>query len=350
MKRFFKILLVLFMFVTTPVFALSDDLFRSDDRVSVSDDLNGSSFVAGNDVQVDSKVNGMLFSAGNSVNQSGESDYLFTAGNIVKVNSQKTKDAYIAGNDVSVKESDFERDVYVAGNIVTFESNAGRNVYIGGSKVTISGTINGNLNIYSDNITIEDNTKVKGMLKYPEKAKIVISKNASINSKSIMKDSNGTVSINTEPSFSSRIMSNLFSIVNLFVLGLFLMLLFPKLFEKIEKMDKNTILSNLGFGVLSLFILPIAALIIMLTMVGLSTGFILLDFYIVCVYLSSLLCTYYLANILLNKNIKNKYLVLLIGLLGLFVLKLIPFISILTEIFVLCIGLGIVVNLIFSRK
>jgi hypothetical protein len=40
MQKIFKILLVLFMVVTTPVCALSDDLFRSDDRVSVSERIN----------------------------------------------------------------------------------------------------------------------------------------------------------------------------------------------------------------------------------------------------------------------------------------------------------------------
>lgn len=351
MKKYLKVLLVLVMFLATPVFALSDDLFRADDKMSISDDLNGSSFIAGNDVEIDSKVDGILFSAGNYVNQSGESEYLFTAGNVVKVNSQKTRDAYIAGADVSVKTSKFERDAFVAGNTVIFDSTVGRHAYIGGSKIVISGTFNGNLSVYGEDITIEDNTIVKGELKYPEDAKINISKSASIASKKVVYSNNSnSLSINTKTSFKDVLVSKILSLANLFIVGLLLMIIFPKIFEKIKKMDNNTILSNLGFGALTIFALPITAIALMVSFVGISAGVLLLDFYFVCMYLSTMFTSYYFSNMILGDKINNKYLILLIGVTAIFILKLIPFISILTSIFAVCIGFGIVVKLIFDRK
>ena len=77
MKKYFKILLVLVMFIAMPVFALSQDLFRADDSVTVKEKLDGSGFVAGNMVDVDSTVDGILFAAGNEVNVKGNSDYAF---------------------------------------------------------------------------------------------------------------------------------------------------------------------------------------------------------------------------------------------------------------------------------
>lgn len=348
MKKYLKLLLVFVMFLATPVFALSDDLFRADDSILISDDLNGSSFIAGNSVEIDSKVDGMLFSAGNVVNQSGESDYLFTAGNVVRVDSQKAKDAFIAGSEVNVKSSSFERDLYIAGARVTYDSTTGRNVYIGGSKVVVSGTVNGNLTIYAEDITIDSSTKVTGALEYSEDAKISIDKNAKIGS--VKKVKNETARIEVKPTFVTNLTSSLFSMANSLVLGFLLMLLFPKLFESISKLKSDTILNNLAFGALTLIGVPIAALILMLTFVGLSAGFIALAFYVIAICLSTIISTYYFANIIFKDKITNKYILLLVGLAILTVAKLIPFISILVSICLLCVGLGIMISLVFKRK
>lgn len=350
MKKSLKILLILVMFLATPAFALSNDLFRADDSVSVSDDLNGSSFIAGNSVEIDSKVNGMLFSAGNVVNQSGESDYLFTAGNIVRVDSQKARDAFIAGSEVNIKSSLFERDLYVAGAKVTYDSEAGRNVYIGGSDVVISGTVNGNLTIYAENITIEKSAKIIGELKYTEDSKASIDDNAKIGSIKKIKGEKAGAVVEVKPTFTTKLMNSIFSLANSLILGLLLMLIFPKLFESISNLKSDTILSNLAFGALTLIVLPIAALILMLTFVGLSAGLLAIAFYVIAICLSTIISTYYFANIIFKDKISNKYLLLLLGLTILYIIKLIPFISILASISLLCVGLGIIINLIFKRK
>lgn len=350
MKKYIKILLVLIMFTALPVFALTDTLYKTDDSVSVSDDFNGSAFVAGNDVEIDSTVDGILFSAGNIVNQSGESEYLFTSGNVVKVNSQKSRDAFIAGYNVSVNDSTFERDAYVAGETVRFDSKAGRNVYLVGNKVFVSGTVEGNVTIYASEIVVKDNTVIKGVLKYSSDSKTNISKTAVIGSIKKEKNNNIGVKVDSKATFASVLMGKVFSFANALLIAVIMLLLFPKLYEKIAKQDKNTILKNLGYGALTLFVVPIAAMIIMITMVGLSTGLILLDLFIVCAYLSTIFTSYYFSNMILGNKIKNRLLVLLIGLLVIYVLDLIPFISILVSISSLCIGLGLVINMIFNRK
>lgn len=347
MKKYLKILLVLIMFITTPVFASSNDLFRADESVTVNEELNGTSFIAGNTVDIDSKVNGILFAAGNTVTTNGESDYAFVAGNIVRVNEEKIKDAFIAGNNVEIISSQIDRDLYAFGTTVRFDSVVNRNAYVGGQKVIVKGKINGNLTVYAEDITIEENAEVTGTLKYSEDAKIVISDSAKIGNKETVKSTNVTIN---KPSIMSIISEKLLSLLNILVIGLVLMLLFPKLFEKIASYKKDTILSNLAFGAVSLIAIPIASIVALTTVIGVSTGVILLDFYIVCIYISTVFTSYYLSNILFAEKINNKYLVFLVGASIITILKLIPFIGTLTSICSLCIGLGIVVSLIFKRK
>lgn len=348
MKKYFKILLVLIMFTVMPVFASSTELFRADNSVSVNEELNGTSFIAGNTVDVDSKINGILFAAGNTVTTNGESDYAFIAGNLVRVNQEKFIDGFIAGSTVEINSSEISRDLYVAGANITFDSIVNRDAYLTGDKVTIKGKINGNASIYADEIIIEDNAEIIGTLKYSEDSKITISNNAKIGNTETVKSTK--VMVNNKVTIMSIISAKLLSLLNILVIGLALMLLFPKLFEKIASYKKDSILSNLGFGIISLLLIPIASIILLTTMIGVSTGLILLDAYIVCIYLSTIFTSYYLSNILFGEKIKNKYLVFLVGASCITILKLIPFIGVLTSICSLLIGLGLVITLIFKRN
>ena len=350
MKKFLKLLVVMFMFVAMPVFASPNDLFRADDNVSIDEPLNGTAFAAGNNVDVDSKVDGMLFAAGNNVTTAGESDYAFVAGNILKLNNQSFKDGFVAGNSIEFSEVNIERDAYVAGTAITFDGTIGRNAYMAGTTVTIKGKISGNLTAYAENIIIEDGAIITGTLKYAKDSKLQMRDSATIGNK-VQEDisiKNGSFTIKTD--FATKLAAKFFSLINMLVIALIFMLLFPKLFEKIEKEDAKSILSKLGFGLLTLLVAPLFAIILMVTVVGVSTGLIMLNVYIVSIYLSKMFTGYYISNLLLKDKVKNKYLVLLIGICGLTVAKIIPFIGILVSICSLFIGLGLVVTLIFKRK
>lgn len=349
MKKIFRVLLVLMMFMAIPVFAMSNDLFRTDDSVSVNEELNGSSFVAGNTVDVDSKVNGILFAAGNQVDTAGESEYAFIAGNYVKLDSQKFIDGFVAGSIVDIKDVEVQRDMYVAGTTITYAGTTGRNLMLAGQTVTIKGVVKGDLTVYASTINIEEDAAIYGTLRYDSDSKVNISKSAKVGYTEVEENKNST-NIKTTSLFKAKITNSIFSLVNILVIGLIMMLIMPKVFEKIAKQDEKNILSNLGFGALTLIAAPIVGIICMVTVVGLSTGLILLTLYFVCLYVSTVFSSYYLSNLVFSKKIKNKYLIYLVGAAIITILKLIPFISILTSICVLCIGFGIVVNLVFKRK
>lgn len=346
MKGKLKLLLILLLFVVTPVFAASDDLLIANDTVTVEEEKAGTAFMLGNDVTAKGTVDGISFIAGNNVNVENKSDYLFSAGNTVKLENASFKDGFLAGTTVELSDSFVERDVYAAGSTVRLSSTIGRNANIAGSTVVVTGTVNGDLTIAASTIEIKDGAEVKGTLYYSEDASITISPNAIINKK-VAKEIN---KLTIFDSFKSRLFGNLFSFANMLVVGLLLLLLVPKLFEKISGYGKESILSNLGIGLLSLIAIPITTIILLITIVGLSSSLLLLACYIILVYLSTLFASYYIGNILLSNKIKSKFLILVISLLGVYLLKLIPFVNILTSICVLGIGLGLIIRIITKRK
>lgn len=345
MKNKIKLLLVLLLFVVTPVFATSNDLVVAENSVKVEEDKDGTAFMVGNDVTAKGRVDGISFIAGNSVEVNNQSDYLFSAGSDVKIENASFKDGFVAGATVEITDSNIQRDLYIAGSTVRLSSTIGRDAKIAGSKVIVTGVVNNDLTIAASTIEIKDGAEVKGTLYYSEDAEITISPNAKINKKVATEVTKFTIL----DSFKSKLFGNLFSFANMLVLGLLLMLLVPKIFERISSFGKESIFTNLGIGLLSLIAIPVATVLLLVTVVGISSSILLLDFFVVAIYLSTLFSSYYIGNILFGKSIKSKYLILIISLLLIYVLRFIPFVNIIVSICSLGIGLGLAIR-ILKRK
>ena len=352
MKKLFSLLLILFAFSATSVYAdVNKDLVKAGDSVSVNEKMNGTSFVAGQTVTVDNQIDGILFAAGNTVNVGSLSDYAFVAGANLNVTNATFKDGWLAGSVVNLSNSTVERDLYAAGQTITIDSTIGRNAFLAGQDIVIKAPINGDVYIDGQNITIESGVVIGGKLKYNEDANIVISKDATAPRVEAYK--NIDANIKTEKSLGetivAKVLDALLSFLNLLVVGLLMMLLLPKLFKKIKEIESNKILPDLAWGLLVLIAAPIVAVLLMFTMVGLSTGLIVIGVYVLLAYLATIISSYKLSSLLLENKIKNDYLLLIIGLAAAFIIKLIPFVGGLVSFLLLCLGLGLTVSL-YKRK
>ena len=358
MKRLFKILMVIALIVlinpVTSYAYTNDGLFRADYDITVSDDMEGSAFLAGNMVTIKNKVDGILFTAGNVLNVINQSDYGFIAGSTINIADSKYKDLFIAGASINLENVEISRDLYVAGSSIKLIGNVGRNVFVAGDEVTIDGVINGDVYIDSQSIVINSNAVINGKLKYNDDAKIELSKDAIINEKSTYKNPNTeSAKIDTNKPIASIIVSKLINalinFLNILVVGLLMVLLLPSVFNKLRELEANKLLPSFAWGLLILVAAPIISLIAMITFVGVSTGIIAITSYCVLLYISTILSTFTITSLIFKDKIKNPYLILLIGLVCLYVIKLIPFVGGLVTFAFICIGLGLITNII-KRK
>lgn len=342
MKKILKVFILFLLLTITPVYAQTVG-----DSVIVKEDKNGTLFSAGNSVEVSNKVNGISFIAGNQVNVSNTSDYLFTAGNNVVIEKATFKDGFIAGSTVEITDSNIERDLYLAGANVKLSSKVGRNTYIASGTVVVTGEVNGDLEVYAGTVNIKEGAKINGTLRYDDSTMVTIADGAIVNNKEVVESK--SISFGYK-SLIDRLLDLLISFGNILLIGFILLFLMPKIFEKVANKGKEALLVNTGIGLLSLLFLPIAFIVLLFTIIGVSTSLIALVFYIVAIYLSTVFAAYNLGNLFLKDKIKNKYMLLMVSLLVIYILKLVPFIGTLSSLFVLLLGLGIIVNLIIKRK
>lgn len=370
MKKFKKIFL---LFILTLLFipcvnaevlddallTSKEDIMYRTDNMKAEDDLHtignydSSTFFAGNSVYDSTNVDGISFIAGNNININGNYEYGMILGNVATLSGVYEKDFFMIGNMITTTiDFNVKKDVYMFSTMLNLSGNIGRNMFVAGESITLDDvTINGNLNLYALDIIIGDNVNITGTLKYNEDAKISGLETAKI----------GTT-LTYEAAETSDVDNTMFlvqdfvtSFVSLSLIGILIYILCPNLFSKLKNKTKNYNfimgLKDSSFGFLTLIGFPIFMLMLLLSIFFIPISIIGLLLYSIFVYLTVLVVGYLIGDIIVNKLIKkdNTYISIIFGVLVIKLLKIIPFIGGFISFVVLCLGLGLIVKLIFDK-
>ena len=329
MKKFF-LFFILLVFSSTLVLGVSSEII---DDVIFSGDVEENILESGEDILYESNgenimiigdvVNAkgaaedLIILAGESVNSDAIGEYGFMIANNLNISGDVLKDNFIAGNNINVT-GDIGRDAYLFGTIINIDGTIGRNLYVCGSEINIKGVINGDINVSANkvfissdatisgdieinatHIEIEDGIKIGGVLTYNSNAEEVIIPDNVINNK------NEIVDIQVEE--ENFILAGLKDIIKWILINIVLfivtMLVCPRFFDKIDKIfsGKEFIIIGglIGWGVILLIVIPIFAIIALITVIGSALGFAGLLAYTVIFVYSTVITGYLLGKILL---------------------------------------------------
>lgn len=343
-------IMILLAFMALPVYAISENGFYADDSVDLKKEIGATTFAAGNMINVSSKIDGMAFIAGNSVTVSSTQDHLFVAGNTVTLNGAYAKDIFAAGSSIVVSDTKV-RDLFAAAGQVTVNSDVDRNAFLGGDKIVINSVIYGNLKVSCEELVFGEDAKVMGNLDYPDNIKEIPEGVVLGETKAYKSDDSIDVEVETKGILAATaIMRFIRKLCSMLLVGLLFLLLFKKFFINLEKEEQSAAnffkKFGIGFGVL--FLLPIAAIILMITIIGLPISIISLLVYGVLIYLSAIPTSYYLGKWIFKDKLPNEYLLYIVSIIILYVINRLPIIGGLTSFISLCVGLGFFVTAIIN--
>lgn len=342
-KKIFLFIALATFLVITPVSANEITNFYSDanENVSFNENVEGDSALAGNVVDVLGNIDGIGFMAGNTVNIDGSMEYGFAAGNEINITGHVTKNLYLAGSEINfANNSSIGRDLKIIGQNINLAGKLERHIDITGTKIIVKENtmIYGNINLNANNITIEDNVTIHGTLSYNENANANISDNAMITDieKTPLPEKDNSIDTNAV----------LATIVNLVIVFLVISILFPQSVEKAsslyQKPSFGLYVRNIGAGILILICIPLIAMLLLLSNIGIALGLILAALYVMGLYLAYIYSCFLVGEILLIKVLKLKVNKYLSGILGIIIVTLLTLIPILgTIIIFLAITLGL---------
>lgn len=317
----------------------NEDLYLTGDKVTVSNVVDGNTFIFANEVTIEStaEIGGDLFVFASKLTVNGGYVYssIFAFANEISINGV-VYDVYAACTNFTLESNGFVyRDLKVSADHVAIEGKVRRNAFVTANDITFgedtaSTYIYGNLSYTSPNtISVEE-----GMI-----------------AGEITKQEAGTAT----GSVSSYITSGLTIVFTTLVIVLLLIWLAPNFVKRVSNMGVAKSFVSLGIGVATPIVAVLLSIILILTVVGISVFSSMLVGLIWIAMLATSITSLYVAG-LITKLFKNSNRIMLIvfsliASLVLWGLGFVPYVGgFLSVVFVLF-GIGTtLVNIVYTKE
>ncbi len=282
--------------------------------------INDNFFVAGSNVNIKGNVGKDLFGAGSNINLSGKVD----------------KNAFLAAGQVYI-DGAVGGDLYVGAGTVelTKDSTVEGDLVASGGTIKIDGKVNGKVYAGTGTLTFGPNAVIKSDIVYASNNKATIENGAQI----------GKITQKTTPMptktkiFIDSIWAKFFGLLSALLIGILLIIMFPKWMSNIATEIKENFWKSLGWGLLVLIGAPLLMILCMVLVIGLPLAFILLGIYIVLMYLAKIFVGLAVGKFILSDKATPVW-SLILGLIILEILTLIPFVGGWISFIVVLLGLG----------
>ena len=268
---------------------LDDDFYVAAGNVDIDAEVNGDVIAAGGELMIGRRIDGDVIAAGGRLRIHGEVyDDVRIAGGDLDVDARIGDDLVAAGGAIVLSPQTrvggnawlSGGDVYVAGTIVG-------DLKVAAGRIRLSGTVQGDVELESGEIEILDDAVILGKLTYSSPREADTHEGARIE---------GSVDYEAADwDYEDRGFGLFFSIT-LIVAGIMLHLLFPHYTRASSRRIATDPWSSLGLGFVFVVMIPLAAILLMLIVLGLWVGLTLLALYCVALLTGFLIACFFLGE------------------------------------------------------
>lgn len=327
-----KLLFVVSAFIFLFPFTASAFTVKSGESVTLpkEESIKGNYFAAGNNLVIDGKIEGDLICAGQSLNINGEigGDVICAAqtiningnvngsvrilANAANINSTIEKNLMVGAATVNTASgSSIGGETLVAGAVADLKGKTSGDLSAAGSTISLGGEVGKNVNIRinskdeNNGLLLLDSAKIAGDLNYTDSAEAKISPSARIGGKT-----NHNLPSYTEKNKDQYgigwIWGKIYSMFAAMVIGLVLVLIWSKETDELTDKMFNKIGASVGWGAVVLIVTPVAAIILMITLIGFPLAILLLLIWAVAIWLSKIFVAILVGKTFLEKFWKDK--------------------------------------------
>ncbi|HUT22226.1 MAG TPA: hypothetical protein VMX18_02315 [Candidatus Bipolaricaulota bacterium] len=363
-KVLIAVLGVALMSLAMPAVSLAGESMPQNIYIPAGQDVETNFIAAGQSIDLGGNFKKDVYVFGNMVNVTGNID-----GDLIVFGSYVRISGNVAGN-VRGGASSFEIDgkvgknATVAAGIIFVKENAeiGWDLMAAGGLVNVNGPVKGTLSVAAGSLEINSaidqgvrasidkegqfilhsSANVKGGITYSAPNEL-ISEDGAIVEGEVVKKVN-VAAVSAEKSRNNFWGKKIFSFAALLLIGLLLMAVFGKFGERVAAKAMERFGVSLGLGFLALILMPVAFVILLITIIGAPLAVVSLVLFLVMLYVSKVFAGLFVGSLLLKYLFKKKkidrYLGFLIGLVVLSVIGLIPFVGGMVWVVLVLVGLG----------
>jgi len=254
--------------LVAPGETVDDDLFASGQTVTVDGRVTGDVFATGQTVVVTGTVDGDLIAAAQQVVVDGTvNGNVRAAGAVVTVNGQVGRSVTGLAQQLNISSSGrVGGSLIAAGETISAFGPVGRGITAGGGTLELAGPVGGKVLVWSNNLSLAPNARIAADLEYRSDHQ------AQIPSGTVA----GRVQFDQveQRQRQAPLLNGLFDfggLVWLFgsaILGALAIMLAPRASARAVELGRQQPLATFGLGLLALFAVPVTAILIGVTLVG----------------------------------------------------------------------------------
>lgn len=293
---------------------ISGNFVKASNVIDIHGPVNGDVIVAGSSITIAGAVAGDVIAVGNNITITGPvSGSVRVAGSTVQINSHVDHNVWAAGSTVTLgSESTVGWDTYAAGGSVEVRGPIGGNLWVGGGTVIAASTIGKDLIATVDQggqVILYPTAAVKGNLSYRAVSdkQLVIKEGATVaGEKKLLPLPNGKRDVKNFFS-AAYFFWKIVGLFSLLVIGIIIVTLAPKKLLEVQTEMMKRPWPSLGWGLIYLIITPVAALLLLVTIIGIPLALIMLALYAIALCASKVFAGFALGSLILNKLAKVSY-------------------------------------------
>lgn len=243
------------------------DFYVAGGTIDIRADARGDVVAAGGRILIEERVAADVLAAGGTVDIGAEVlDDVRAAGGTVLLRGPIRGDAIAAAGTVLLTpEAVVDERAWLMGGSVEVAGRVGTHLVARAGRITISGTIDGDVDLAGDEIIVAATARIAGDLKYQSPRPARIDPAAQIGG--------GITHVPAaRPPLGARVGARLLFIAALGLLGAVLIVIFPRFAGATGNTVRHEPLKALGLGVAVLIGTPVAAIVLMVTVVGVALG------------------------------------------------------------------------------
>ena len=328
--------------------------FLSGENVRVDGDINGTTFITGGNIEVNGTIDGDLFVAGQSLTVNGTvNGSIFLTGQYLTINGEVENNIYGAGQGFKV-QSQTNGNIFIVGQNVSIDENAviERDAFIGATTIYHNGVVNGDFQSSSNSLIVGG--KITGNLKYSSQNQASLLDTSEIVGETNWQKMETVPTEDTKQFFTTALLFQvLWSIGAALIVWLLVRWVQPTFWAQLADQIMLHPLKTLGFGTLGVVFLPIVAILLMVTIIGIPLSLILLAFYGVALYISKIILSVYLSRFVqnrLNGSNTQAFWLFLLALVLLTGLGALPIVGLVIRLLTISLGVGAIAFALLDKQ
>lgn len=329
-------------------------IFAGND-VNIKHDVLGTAIVTGNNIVIDSNIDGDLIALGRNITINGNvGGNLYSASDSFVVEGSVLGDTFNFCNSLSTGiNAVLGRDAHLFAATVSSYGEIKRDAAVYSKSFGLYGSVGRNLNVSAEDITINDGASIAGNFSFESGNDPEMKPGSSVGGST--QEFRPPIKPEKKPSPQKHTTKIVFTLGVAIVFWAFLLLVAPGLSERFASILQKSPGKAAGFGAILLFILPIACIILLFTVIGIPLSVILGILYAIMLYLAFYVSAGAFGIVMFKTVFKCRDLhkniwYILAGVLAVRLLKMLPYVGWIISLAAIIFGFGIILLLITEGR